>query len=168
MIACSSASPRARNRTNWFTAFPEHRFASTSAGLAHLRRAARVFPSPVTAVVEAARTGQTVISGIHVSRPLRSFVRGRTVLIGDSAHAMRPNLGRGACESICDAVALAELLNADEPASALARYSRRRVVTPQVIRSGASVASGVALAGGPVGRVRDRVLSALARLGTAP
>ena len=66
------------------------------------------------------------------------------------------------------AVALAELLNADEPASALARYSRRRVVTPQVIRSGASVASGVALAGGPVGRVRDRVLSALARPGTAP
>ncbi|WP_186372591.1 FAD-dependent monooxygenase [Brevibacterium casei] len=161
-------TPLPGNRTNWFTAFPERRFATTAAGLDHLRRAARVFPSPVTAVVEAARTGQTVISGIHVSRPLRSFVRGRTVLIGDSAHAMQPNLGRGACESICDAVTLAELLNADEPASALARYSRRRVVTPQVIHSGASVASGVALAGGPVGRVRDRVLSALARLGTAP
>ncbi|RAD51430.1 2-polyprenyl-6-methoxyphenol hydroxylase, partial [Burkholderia multivorans] len=78
-------TPLPGNRTNWFTAFPERRFATTAAGLDHLLRAARVFPSPVTAVVEAARTGQTVISGIHVSRPLRSFVRGRTVLIGDSA-----------------------------------------------------------------------------------
>ena len=159
-------TPLPGNRTNWFTAFPEHRFATTTAGLDHLRLAARAFPAQVTAVVEAATVGQTVISGIHVARPLTSFVRGRTVLIGDSAHAMHPNLGRGACESICDAVALAELLNAEDPASALARYSRRRLVTPQFIRSGASVASGVALAGGRVGRVRNRVLSALARLGT--
>ena len=55
------------------------------------------------------------------------YTRGRHVLIGDAAHAMAPNLGRGACEALVDAVALATALN-EEPtlARALARYDRGR------------------------------------------
>ena len=49
---------------------------------------------------------------IWTTPPLGSFVRGRVALIGDAAHAMTPNLGRGACEALVDAVTLAELLNA--------------------------------------------------------
>ena len=41
----------------------------------------------------------------------RSFVRGRTVLLGDAAHAMLPNLGQGAGQGIEDAVTLALLLD---------------------------------------------------------
>ncbi|GAA3834313.1 FAD-dependent monooxygenase [Brevibacterium ammoniilyticum] len=156
-------TPLPGGRTNWFTAFPEQRFASVADGLDHLRTAARVLPDRVTAVVDAATVEQSVISGIHLSRPLPSFVRGRTVLIGDSAHAMQPNLGRGACESIIDAAALAELLNSHPPERALSLYRRRRLLTPQLIREAAGVLSHVALAGGRAARLRNRVLTTIAR-----
>nr|WP_240896987.1 FAD-dependent monooxygenase [Kineococcus vitellinus] len=60
-------------------------------------------------------------------RPLRSTVRGTTVLVGDAAHAMAPNLGRGACESLVDAVVLARhLVAAPDVATALRGYDRER------------------------------------------
>ncbi|GAA4110849.1 FAD-dependent monooxygenase [Enteractinococcus coprophilus] len=62
-------------------------------------------------------------------KPLSTFTRGRTVLIGDAAHAMLPNLGQGAGQGIEDAVTLAILLNQTRPYDidhALARYSRLR------------------------------------------
>lgn len=63
----------------------------------------------------------------------RTFGRGRTVLLGDAAHAMLPNLGQGAGQGIEDAVTLTLLLRDREPLNAvLARYSarrRRRTVT---------------------------------------
>lgn len=38
---------------------------------------------------------------------LRTFVAGRVVLVGDSAHAMQPSFGQGACQALEDAVTLA-------------------------------------------------------------
>lgn len=57
------------------------------------------------------------------------------VLVGDAAHAMCPNLGRGACESLVDAAALAAMLDSGprpdslspvEIAAALASFGRLR------------------------------------------
>lgn len=42
---------------------------------------------------------------------LPRYVNGRYVVLGDAAHAMTPNLGRGACEAILDAVSLGRALN---------------------------------------------------------
>lgn len=60
------------------------------------------------------------------------------MLVGDAAHAMAPNLGRGACESIRDAVALGTLLNQTNPTRlSLRRF--RRLTGPQAIAVAASL-----------------------------
>lgn len=156
-------SPVAAHRTNWFTAFPEQRFDGVEDGLRHLRRAVRDFPAPVRETVAAAEAEQTLVNGISVSRNLLSSVRGRAVLIGDAAHAMTPSLGRGACESMLDAVALGALLNRHRPAEALRRYRRRRLVAPQLIRAASSMVMNVSLASGRRARVRDGLLRAIGR-----
>ncbi len=68
--------------------------------------------------------------------PLTSFVDGRIVLLGDAAHAMTPNLGRGACSAIEDAGALARhLREAPDLDTALSRYdAERRPVTTKLVK----------------------------------
>jgi 2-polyprenyl-6-methoxyphenol hydroxylase-like FAD-dependent oxidoreductase len=56
--------------------------------------------------------------------------RHRTVLLGDAAHAMTPDLGQGGCQALEDAATLGALLPArlsdDEVTRALARYTSDR------------------------------------------
>lgn len=64
-----------------------------------------------------------------LARPLRTFTRGRTALLGDAAHAMLPNLGQGAGQGIEDAVTITLLLgqaSSHEVEETLARYSLLR------------------------------------------
>lgn len=156
-------TPVSADRTNWFTAFTEQRFDSIKHGLDHLRQTSQHFPAPVQAVLAAADPDQTLINGIHISPTLTTVVRGRAVLIGDAAHAMAPNAGRGACESILDAVALGTLLNQHPPADALRRYRWRRLVAPQLIRAGSSILMTVALASGRRARTRNALVRTLTR-----
>jgi len=55
-----------------------------------------------------------------------TFVRNRTVLLGDAAHAMTPNLGQGAGQAIEDAATLVLLLRSGDITAALARHDRIR------------------------------------------
>lgn len=85
------------------------------------------------------------------------YTRGRYALVGDAAHAMAPNLGRGACEALVDAVALAATLNGEPTlAKALARYDRvRRGPTRRLVAASRGV-NRVATANRYV-PLRDRV-----------
>ena len=87
-----------------------------------------------------------------LDRPLPTFTRSRTVLIGDAAHAMLPNLGQGAGQGIEDAVTLAILLNQASPYNVetiLARYTQlRRPRTTRLWRQSRLMAR-VAQASGP-------------------
>jgi len=53
---------------------------------------------------------RTLRWAVHTVKPLRSFVSGNTVLIGDAAHAMTPHQGSGAGQAIEDAYILATVL----------------------------------------------------------
>lgn len=83
---------------------------------------------PIAEVVEA--TNDDVISWLPIeelARPLATFTRGRTVLLGDAAHAMTPNLGQGANQGLEDAATLCTLLQESaDPSTALARYDALR------------------------------------------
>jgi salicylate hydroxylase len=74
--------------------------------------------------------------GLYDRRPLRTWTKGRLVLLGDAAHAMLPHLGQGANQAIEDGVALAVLLEgrhpAEVPAIALAYEKFRRIRTDVV------------------------------------
>jgi 2-polyprenyl-6-methoxyphenol hydroxylase-like FAD-dependent oxidoreductase len=75
-------------------------------------------------------------------------VSGNTALLGDAAHAMAPNLGRGACEALVDAVTLGRLLTSgNDIHSALLRYDRaRRPATRRLVR-GSRAMSSLAMTG---------------------
>jgi 2-polyprenyl-6-methoxyphenol hydroxylase-like FAD-dependent oxidoreductase len=70
--------------------------------------------------------------------PLSTYVRGRAVLLGDAAHAMSPDRGQGAGQSVEDAVVLAAAL-ATKPSidTALARYDAERRPRTQATARGA-------------------------------
>ena len=88
----------------------------------------------------------TLVQRLWTAPYLRSYVHGRTVLIGDAAHGMTPNLGRGACESLVDAVTLAELLNTLPEDRALRAYDRARRLRSQAVAGASAVLNRVAMA----------------------
>ena len=59
------------------------------------------------------------------------WVRGRTVLIGDAAHAMSPNMAEGAAMALEDALVLAETVAAGEPLETFEARRRPRVTFVQ-------------------------------------
>jgi salicylate hydroxylase len=63
------------------------------------------------------------------TRPLtRNWGRGRIQLIGDSAHAMLPNAGQGACQAFEDSYILGRWLSeCPDPAEAFANFRRVRI-----------------------------------------
>ena len=115
--------------------------------------------APVIREVLAAATPEAcLVQRIWTAPPLKSFVRGRTVLIGDAAHAMAPTLGRGACESLVDAVTLADLLNTLPEEQALHAYDQRRRLRTRALSLASSALARVSLAEGGQ-PLRDRLLN---------
>lgn len=102
----------------------------------------------IRSVLAAATPGLSLVQRIWTTPPLGSYVRGTTVLIGDAAHAMTPNLGRGACESLVDAVTLAGLLNTLPVGEALRSYDRQRRLRTRALSVASAALMRVALAEG--------------------
>jgi 2-polyprenyl-6-methoxyphenol hydroxylase-like FAD-dependent oxidoreductase len=136
-------TPQEGGRTNWFaaTAAPEGSF-TPGAERDALHRLFGGWADPVAAVLDAIDEPGILRHDIYVVPRLPTFVRGNVVLIGDAAHAMTPDLGRGACEAIIDAVTLAACLaDASGVAAALRRYDGQRRPATQRLARVSAVAS---------------------------
>lgn len=99
---------------------------------------------PIRRVVESTDAATITWSPIEeLARPLTTLFRGVSVLVGDAAHAMTPNLGQGGNQGLEDAATLVRLLTrsaAGAPdrqvlAQLLARYDElRRPRTQRIAR----------------------------------
>lgn len=152
--------------TNWYASFhsgfrPELAPGEIDVGraleLARLRFDGHA--AAIREVLTTAETEATLAQRIWTTPPLAGYVRCRVALVGDAAHAMTPNLGRGACEAVIDAVTLADHLNSRPVDAALRAYGRQRLLRTQALRLGSAAMMRIALAG-RLQPVRDLVLRA--------
>lgn len=158
-----------RSGTNWYMSFrsslgPRHVDVAEALAEARARAAADPRTAPaIHRVLEAATPATTLAQRIWVAPALPSYVRGARVLIGDAAHAMTPNLGRGGCEALIDAVTLARLLSERPADAALAAYDRERRRRTRRLAAASGRLCRVALAerGRPL---RDLVLGGISTL----
>lgn len=163
-------APASRGRTYWYASYRsglgpggidvEEALALTRALLSS--RAAGI-----DRVLAAATPGDTLAQRVWTVPFPGSYQRGRAALIGDAAHGMTPNLGRGACEALIDAVTLANLLNSGPVPEALRAYNRRRLLRSQALRVASSAMARLALAE-TAQPLRDGVLRLAGRRGGRP
>ncbi|WP_150463262.1 FAD-dependent monooxygenase [Nesterenkonia ebinurensis] len=94
-----------------------------------------------------------------LDRPLKSYVRGRTVLIGDAAHPMLPTLGQGANSALEDGVTVGRVVSPtveDIPAALREVDRQRRRRTQGLVKQSAAMARlGAHLGPGWKQRVRN-------------
>lgn len=101
---------------------------------------------------------------------LRSFVSGRVVLLGDAAHAMRPDLGQGGGQAMEDAATLAALVSPfaratvpdhTELSLALKRYDLLRTIrTRRIAQQSRAVGRIAHVPGRTLSKLRDLTLAA--------
>lgn len=109
--------------------------------------AAAAFKGWHPAVVEmVCAAPHTLRWGLFEIRPLRTWQRGRVVLMGDAAHGMLPHHGQGANLTIEDAITLAELLQArriEEFDETIQQYQALRRARTRMIQRSAHATNAV-------------------------
>ncbi|MFJ6000911.1 FAD-dependent oxidoreductase [Arthrobacter sp. NPDC092385] len=129
--------------TNWYATalLPPTPAGSAQPGPDELRRLFGHWSAPVAATLAKIDEGTVLRHGIyHLARRLPLYHRGNVALVGDAAHAMTPDLGRGANEAILDALSLTRSLEAGHGVDlALAAYDKSRRRPTQVAATGSAV-----------------------------
>ncbi|MFD0021741.1 FAD-dependent monooxygenase [Streptomyces sp. NPDC058382] len=123
---------------------------------------------PVPGIISAAEAAGVLRNDVHqMTEPLPAFHRGRTVLLGDAAHAMAPTLGQGGNQAIEDGIVLAHHVTPGVDLGAgLAAYTADRLPrTSAIVRKAGQVSRLMRLTSPSAVAVRDFVMSTVSRLG---
>ncbi|WP_406341262.1 FAD-dependent monooxygenase [Streptomyces sp. NBC_01578] len=135
---------------------------------AELRRRFGGWHDPIPGIIAAVEPDRILRNDVHhLIDPLPAFHRGRTVLVGDCAHAMAPTLGQGGNQAIEDGIVLAHHAAPDgDLAAVLAAYSADRVPrTGGIVRKAAQVTRLMRLTSPPAVALRNTLMSAVSRFG---
>ncbi len=104
------------------------------------------WPAPTPAQIAATPPERVLVNRILRLGVLPTWTRGTVALLGDAAHAMEPNLGQGAAQTIEDAEALLVTLRAGgELAGALADYAAARRARARMLQQQSSRFARLAL-----------------------
>ena len=131
--------------------------------LAEFRRRYGDWPSPIADLIGATDPAEVHETFTYDRPPSRRWGDGRVTLLGDAAHAMKPNLGQGAAQALEDAAVLGEALaDASDPVAGLRGYEQRRMRRANgVVRASRQAASMAELSHPVAARGRDLLLRAL-------
>ncbi|MYW06851.1 NAD(P)-binding protein [Streptomyces sp. SID2563] len=123
---------------------------------------------PVPGIIAATAPEEILRNDVYrMADPLPAFHRGRTVLLGDAAHAMAPTLGQGGNQAIEDGIVLAHHAAPGRDLGAgLAAYTADRLPrTAAVVRKADRVARLMSLTSAPAVAARDFLMATVSRLG---
>jgi 2-polyprenyl-6-methoxyphenol hydroxylase-like FAD-dependent oxidoreductase len=133
-------APLADGRVYWFAVATMPEASPAGGELSRVRDLFGNWHDPIPALLDDTEPAAVLRHPISdLAAPLASFVRDCTVLLGDAAHAMTPDLGQGANQALEDAATLGVLLGAvgrgGDIATALRRYDQlRRPRTQRIAR----------------------------------
>lgn len=115
------------------------------------------FPEVVQDIITTTNLEDILHHDISDIKPLRQFVFGRVVLLGDAAHATTPNMGQGAGQAIEDAIVLGNGFKQFEHVDkVLAFYEEKRVTrTAKVIRLSRQIGAAAQIQSQPLAATRD-------------
>lgn len=101
----------------------------------HLQAYFNNYPNEVRQILDKQSETGIIQHDMYDMKPLKTFVYGRTLLLGDAAHATTPNMGQGAGQAMEDAIVLTNCLAEYDVNKALTRYDKLRVKhTAKVIK----------------------------------
>lgn len=86
---------------------------SKTATVAQLLKVYEDYYAPLKALLSKAPPSTLKLWDMYDHQPLKTWTRGKAVLLGDAAHPFLPHQGQGGAQAIEDAVALAALLPKD-------------------------------------------------------
>ena len=137
--------------------------------LAELVRIVGTWHAPIPELLAMARPQDVLRHDVaELAAPLPSFHCGRTMLLGDAAHPMTPNLGQGACQALEDAAVISRLAAGTQPEAVsgmLSRYTAARLPrTTDVVRWSRRAAGMATRASPPAVTTRNTLIRITGKL----
>ena len=109
-------------------------------------------------------------SNIHTAelmdlKPLKNWYKGQVCLLGDAAHAMTPNMGQGASQSIEDALILAKCLKKHPQPKAFKKYeSIRKRKVQKIVNTSWLLGKLGHISGNFSTKIRDGIMQSIPKI----